>query len=353
MEKIDTLYEACIESLGLLSNMIDGDYDSVAYSTEVLDFLTNKNSKYDDLLSEITYVNVLEDKMLFKRMMMLVIASGSYYFALYNIDNMIENDYYVQCINDIEHKDYEDIINEFVNWEENIDQVLDYINDYFAFANEGDLFSNKCKQLALKYDKLDKIIKINPLEILNFANYVDSESMLITEKLIQDFIDIYRSSDYIVKSDEKGNSIFYKDNLSYLRATMHQQILLKYNGNEENIKKFYSYIFSNVYENMVLYYDIDKKYLKNKYNLLVQAFESNEIEFNFLYEKYVKDIRFFAEVVNFFLTYNDSIYFGELLERRNDFKQKSNVKVLKKLNPYYNVEAAYFKKEKDRVKNES
>ena len=322
MEKINTLYEACIESLGLLSNMIDSDSDSIAYGTEVLRFLTNENSKYDNLLSEITYVDLTKNKLLYKRLMMLIITSGSYYFALYNIDNKIEEDYYLGHVNKLEKKDYQDIINEFLNWDDNM-HVFDYISDYFEFANNGDLFNNKCQELVLKHNKLDKIMKINPLEVLNFANYVDAKSMLITEKLIQDFIDIYRSSDYIINTDEKGNSIFYKNRFEYLRATINQQIIHKYKGDKEKAKKFYGYIFSNIYENIIL-----------------------------LYKKYVEDIQFFIEVIDFFLVYNDSVYFGELSERRSEFEQKGNVKMLKKLNPYYDVEKIYFKKAKNKVKNE-
>lgn len=351
MEKINTLYEACIESLGLLSNMIDSDSDSIAYGTEVLRFLTNENSKYDNLLSEITYVDLTKNKLLYKRLMMLIITSGSYYFALYNIDNKIEEDYYLGHVNKLEKKDYQDIINEFLNWDDNM-HVFDYISDYFEFANNGDLFNNKCQELVLKHDKLDKIMKINPLEVLNFANYVDAKSMLITEKLIQDFIDIYRSSDYIINTDEKGNSIFYKNRFEYLRATINQQIIHKYKGDKEKAKKFYGYIFSNIYENIILYYNLDKKYMSDKYNLLLKTFEAENVDFDLLYKKYVEDIQFFIEVIDFFLVYNDSVYFGELSERRSEFEQKGNVKMLKKLNPYYDVETIYFKKAKNKVKNE-
>ena len=66
----------------------------------------------------------------------------------------------------------------------------------------------------------------------------------------------------------------------------------------------------------------------------------------------MEDIQFFIEVIDFFLVYNDSVYFGELSERRSEFEQKGNVKMLKKLNPYYDVETIYFKKAKNKVKNE-
>ena len=282
---------------------------------------------------------------------MLIITSGSYYFALYNIDNKIEEEYYYEHIDELEKKNYQDIINEYLNWEDNI-HVFDYISDYVEFVDNGDLFINKCQELVLGNNKLDKIMKINPLEVLNYVNYVDTESMLVTERLIQDFIDIYRSSDYIIKTDEKGNSIFYKNVTEYLRATINQQIIHKYKGNKEKIKKFYSYIFSNVYENLVLYYSLDKKYMQSNYNSLIKAFEVGDVNFEFLYKKYSEDIKFFAEVINFFLIYNNDVYFGELFERRNEFKKKGNVKLLKKLNPYYDIETAYFKKEKNRNNKE-
>ena len=351
MEKVNTLYEACVESLWLLSNMIDSDLDSVAYSREILKFLTNENSKYDNLLSEITYVDLAQNKLLYKKLMMLIITSGSYYFALYNLDNKIEEEYYERYINYLESKDYKDIIEEFLNCESEELDIFDYINEYAEFSNNGDLFFNKCKELVLKYNKLDKITKINPFEIVNFINYVDPKSILITSKLIQDFIDIYRSSDYITKIDEKGNSLYYKDRFEYLRATIDKQMFYKY-GDKEKVKRVYSYIFANVYENMTLYYDIDKRYMQNKYNLLAKEFESDNINFDTLFKKYVQDRQFFAEVINFFLTYNDNLYFNELSERRNEFEQKGNVKILKKLNPFYEIESIYFKKVKNSIKNE-
>lgn len=351
MEKINTLYGACVESLGLLLNMLDSDSDSMTYGAEVLRFLTDENSKYDNLLSEVAYIDLTENKSLYKKLMMLIITSGSYYFALYNIDNKIEEEYYYEHIDELEKKNYQDIINEYLNWEDNI-HVFDYISDYVEFVDNGDLFINKCQELVLGNNKLDKIMKINPLEVLNYVNYVDTESMLVTERLIQDFIDIYRSSDYIIKTDEKGNSIFYKNVTEYLRATINQQIIHKYKGNKEKIKKFYSYIFSNVYENLVLYYSLDKKYMQSNYNSLIKAFEVGDVNFEFLYKKYSEDIKFFAEVINFFLIYNNDVYFGELFERRNEFKKKGNVKLLKKLNPYYDIETAYFKKEKNRNNKE-
>ena len=74
---------------------------------------------------------------------------------------------------------------------------------------------------------------------------------------------------------------------------------------------------------------------------IVRFIESSSIEE--VIERFVNNYEFTIEVIDAFLEGNDYLVEGDLIGKRDVFKRVGNVKLLRKLNPYYQEEIVYKK----------
>lgn len=330
---VNTIYDACYDVLALTVNTIENIYGEDINKTteELLLFLTTDKSRYDELFGEIKYINFKENNSYYKKIMMLIIVSTFYKVNLYYNEKGLDLDYEEQIL--LEEKNYKQIIDNFYNFSIN-PYIFQAIACFCEFLNRNYILKSNCMEEIVAQDKLNVVMDINPFEILNFMNCINPDMLLETEKMIQDFIDLYDCSQNYDSEDEYEIIDIFKEKIDE-----------HFNGDQEKIVIFYKYIFSNVYESIITKCKNNRP-LKNRYKYLIREFLKNDISFNKIYEKFLNDYHFADDLINFFLGANDDLLENDLIERRSFFKTIGNVELLKKLNPFYEEEEIIFEKRK-------
>ena len=330
---VNTIYDACYDVLELTINTIKNIYgeDIIKTTDELLKFLTTDSSKYEELFGQIKYTNLIENKLFYKKIMMLIIVSTFYKVNLYYTEKGMDLDYEEQSL--LEEKNYNEIIEDFRDLENN-PYVFQAIACFCEFSNRSYILKNNCMEEIIAQNKLDVIMEINPFEILNFTNCINPNLLLETEKMIQDFIDLYDCSQNGDCEDEYEIIDIFKE-----------KIEKHFDNDQQKILIFYKYIFSNVYESIITKCKNNRP-LKSRYKYLIREFSKNDISFDELYDKFLNDYQFADELINFFLTANDDLLENDLIERRSYFKTIGNVGLLKSLNPFYDKEEKIFEKRK-------
>lgn len=113
---------------------------------------------------------------------------------------------------------------------------------------------------------------------------------------------------------------------------------------KEELLTFTKYIISNVYETIVT--ELSANNLDYKRYLSIQKYiEQNAI--NDILAKVFTDYKFALQIIDAFLAGNDVLIEGDLLGKREIFKKVGNVKLLRKINPYYKEEEIVYKKIKE------
>ena len=339
----NTIYEACYDVLLFTTERIrDIVGDRIEkVSHELIMFLTTGTTRYEEMFDQIDYFNFIEDKTFYKRIMMLIIASSSYYLSLYCIEKEINVLDCNKTIEELEELNYKDIIKMFYKWTTN-SNIFNYIEDFCDYSNKNYIFQNNCREEVIKQEKIDIIRQINPFEIINYLNHINPTMMLESEIMIQDLIDIYESSLCYIQLDDNGESTFYETEDDFLIDTLREKIEEKYDNNFK-IKQFYSYIFSNVYEGIIIYLKLDYE-MQKRYKILADEFMKEDLNFKSLYERFLNDNIFAFYLIDFFLEINDDIFETDLLQRRQDFKKSGNLETLKKLDPFYEEEEVVYNK---------
>lgn len=329
---VNTIYDACYDVLELTINTIENIYgENINKITdELLIFLTTDSSRYEELFDQIKYTNLLENKSYYKKIMMLIIVSTFYKVNLYYTEKGMDIDYEEQSL--LEEKNYNQIIDEFRDSEDN-PYVFQAIACFCEYLNRSYILKNNCMEEIIAQDKLNIIMEINPFEILNFTNCINPNMLLETEKMIQDFIDLYDCSQNSGCEDEYEIIDIFKEKID------------EHFDNDDKKIIFYKYIFSNVYE-IIITKCKDNAPFKRRYKYLIQEFLKNDISFNDLYDKFLNDYKFADDLINLFLTANDDLLENDLIERRNYFKSIGNISLLKSLNPFYDEEEKIFEKRK-------
>lgn len=338
-----TLYEICNEILAYtVENIINVNGNKIEkISEELIKFLITDKSTYEDIFEQFASFEFTEDKAQYKKIMMLIIVSSSYYFALYCIKNDMCAEINKSIIEELDDLDYKKIINMFYNWKKNY-KVIDYIEDYCDFDMRNYIFKNNCMEEVIKQRKLRFLNKINPFEILNYLDYLDPEMFLESEKMIQKFIDIYDSSLCYCRLDEFDESDNYDNFNDFVADVIREKIVDEF-VTEHKIKQFYSYIISNIYEAFIIYHHTDKLLIK-KYPLFKEIFLNDEVNFEYIYEQILNDNEILLVIIDFFIEINDDIYENDLVSRRLDFKKIGDLTVLRKLDPFYEEEEIMYAK---------
>ena len=306
---------------------------------DILDFLTNKNRRYDNEFRNITTTD-FNDLDSIKRVIMLIIVSKAYmnnYYDFVHDINAFENNL---MLVEIENMSIEDIIGDFYKKD---DFIKDLIEDFFSYINRPYIFQSKCKSLIMKDGKMNVLLKLNPFEVLDLYEHIDDGMYTNSEEAIQEFMDIYEQSLMYTFNDENGELKNYSCEEEYLISVFISKLMEKYPSKEKFVEVI-KYILSNVYETVVT----ELSGHNNDYRVyinIVRLIEGSSIEE--VIERFVNNYEFTIEVIDAFLEGNDYLVEGDLLGKRDVFKKVGNVKLLRKLNPYYQEEEIVYKKIKE------
>lgn len=322
------IYDFCYDAFNMFVDDIDTRYnqDRDVLNAVVIDFLTNKNSKYNKYFIDIIKNDKLDVSLsMLKRIIMLMLASKSYIMRIYDEEIGINSYYASSNDSDINFKD---VIDYFYS---NNSIVLDYIDDYLAYINRPYIFHNMSKSLIIKKGLLEELLSINPFEVLSLGDYIKDDAYLKSEVTIQQFFDMLDAS--IVEIHE----IYGEEKEDVLGEIFLSKI------EEANVDKneFIQYIMSNVYETLVIASNTnDPDFLE--YIPLKSVIEENNIKI--LIRLFCEDASFRYKIIDAFIVCNDALVEGDLLEKRDAFNETGDIKLLRKLNPYYLEEEIIYKK---------
>ena len=281
---------------------------------DILDFLTNKNDKYDEEYMKIV-TSEFKDIESIKRVIMLIIASKSYMFNYYDYWHEINIEQSKNMLEEIESMSMQQIIRAFYKRDEFVEYLLE---DFFSYINRPYIFQNKCKSLIIANGKKDIILKINPFEALDLYDCIDDDKYTNSEICIQLFMDFYDKSLLYSFNDEKKFIIFIR----YIISNVYETIITELNGNNYDYKKYLDIVYS------------------------VENCKIDEILSRFL-----SDYKFALNIIDAFLEGNDYLVEGDLLGKREMFKKSGNISLLRKLNPFYIEEEIIYKKIKETSEN--
>ena len=308
----------------------------------IFDFLTNKNSKYNSKFETFMDENIWDLNSI-KKVLMLMIASKTYLLNYYDYMHNINKEVCQETLEELEEFDAKSIIEEF-----HIDGVLreKWFEDFQEFVNRPYIFQSQSKYLIIKNNKIKQLFRINPYEVLDLSDFIDNDKFITSEITIQTLLNIYDESleetiNISIEEDRLDN-----DNL--LIKTFIKKLINQLKNDDKKIINYIKYMISNIYENITIeIYGKNEDY--KKYANLIYYIEHTDI--NDIVKRFFQDYIFALNVIEAFLESNDYLLEGDLFEKREVFKEKGDLKLLRKLNPYYHEEEIVFKKIKETMDN--
>lgn len=323
------IYVFVYDTFNLFIDNLDIKYngDKDILKEVILNFLTKDNSKYNKVYLEIIkYYDLDVDLKMIKRIIMLMIASKSYVTSVYDesvgisskedIMDEFDNLYLTEVIDKFYHKD---------------EIVLDWLEDYLGYINRPYIFQNQSKLMIIKNGLLNNLLKINPFEVLNLADYIKEDAYLKSEIAIQNFFNLYDASLLdLCESEEVEND-----------DALLELFIDKLSDTNLNERELIQYVIANIYETLsIAKIDGNSDFLD--YLPLIKVIEENSIDK--VIDCFFSDSSFASFIFDAFVTCNDCLIEGDLILKRDTFKEIGNVGLLKRINPYYQEEELVFKK---------
>lgn len=306
----------------------------------IVDVLINERSIFnEDLKSFIDDDFIKLDTC--KRVIIFMLVSKSYVMNYYDSVHKINSSYTENVIDELEHLTFDDVIGLFYKPTELTDDILE---DFFAYISRPYVFESKAKELIFKDGKLSTLFKLNPFEILDIWDYIPDEEFLESEKYIQTFFNLYDKAISDVSIDEFGASENYDEIDEYEYNLLINNICDHFEDDSTKILIFLSYIMSNVYEFLVIQRKYNPKDYEDFFDLI------DYLEYNDIYtlkDEFLNNQDFALRIIDLFVEINGTLYEDDLINRREDFKKCGDVKLLRKLNPYYDDEEIVYKEIKE------
>ena len=334
--KLDDSYKHpsdIIKNINSISSILE---DIQNFINGVLDNLT-MNEKTDEEIVEwfnklfnneiaITYDNFSFDKnsdKYFRDLIKLYFLSSYYEYCNYNNDKLSdgEESLYDYIDNGININDGLEIYDDEEDQGIIINSVINYM-----FSKESDEF--KARKKIVDDGKLKNILRFNPYIMLEYRRIF---GILLPNETS--------------KSTEYGNSILgilcniipYSKNLED-NVINYQKIARVFKGDYYSINmdlnEIVGFIISNIYENL-----ISKDKLSEEENNFVRSMENNLIEINDI----IDDDELFGQLLFYFFNLNDEYLNDEILKKLRNSGNNEKVKVLKKYDPFYEIDSEILK----------
>lgn len=300
---------------------------------ELLYFLTNSNTKYDQSFAKIAEqmeYPFIQDFILYKHILILMVTSIAYTGLVYDqTRGVLEIDEDILAIYDNIIDDPQSIYRLFydVDSRDIVKKIIDYFLDYFCCEQYIRIVLSL--KLIKETGKLPKLLRMNPFECFTYINSYSFEEITSSEIAIQNFRD---ARDYVTLcdfdeelDDDERKELFL------------QKIAEYYDHDKDAVNKAIAYVISNVYENL----KIDE--MDDDSKSFAAVIESNAENLDAFIETFRNDTDLFWLIINYFDGFTYYLEPDDLALLRYDFKtRKGNVKVLKRLNPFYNEEEKLF-----------
>ena len=350
-----SLYEACEKVLYEAVLQIETTCEGQEIIDELYNFLNNDETIYEVIFSDLIAYDFSKDKRFYKNIMKLIIVSNCYQYAICELEKgkaekeELDNLYFIEQ----EKPTYKQLLKIF---QDPLHKSIahSFIDDYLNFFEMTYIYQLDSMNIVLKTGRLSQLLEINPFAILQYLDMVEEDQFISSERAIQNFLDVYeksgikmiRQKNEDIEEEEMLESIFNFEDLSSFEFENYMAIFFEELRNlydsDSALENDISYIIANVYENAKVFEKEDP--ISKKW---VEFFEQEECDSTALVERFMYDPDFFEKIINFFVKYNENLFDGDLEYNRNEFKQKNgNIKILKKLNPFYEEEEVIYDAEK-------
>ena len=338
------IYDLAYQILFDITNDFVVDDTRDTYFKVFLDFLTNDNTKLEKVFDRYKDWNNISRKSL-KITMMLIVFSTSYLKNLYDVKRDVDYDDAIEEVEYLETLTVSDIIALFYEQDENIKR---YLEDYLEYSSNSYIYRNACWQNLLMEQKAFQLLKINPVEILNYDDAYLGDGFKEMENVIQTLDDLYSKSlneaynDPEFATDEDIESVRQHDDCLVMEK-FYNNVWEHFAGNQAGIAEFYLLIFANVYEKTTISIP-KKKSLKKKRARLLQLLEENSNED--LIAMFENNWQFAIEIIDTFISINDGLEKEELINRRLEFLKVGNIARLNEFNVYHQRDEIVLKRHK-------
>ena len=335
------IYAYAEEAFNIFVDNLDVFYggDKEKIIKEVLAFLTSETDKWDKEFNNIIECQFKDLKSV-KKVIILIIASKAYMVNYYNYLHDINKEQCSKMLEELESKSLQSIIKEFWQKSEFSEELID---DYFSYLDRPYIFKNRSKSLIVKNNKTGILLKINPFEVLDLHDYIADDMYMSSEICIQTFLDCYEQSLLYSINDECGEEQNYSCKEEFLVATFISNLKIIFHG-ENALDIFIKYVLSNIYETLITELNGKNQDFK-KYVDIIYCVENMKIDE--IINRFLSDYKFTLHLIDAFLDGNDYLIEGDLLCKREAFKKIGNVKLLRKLNPFYHEEEIIYQKIKE------
>lgn len=351
-----SLYEACESVLYEAVLQIGCNCEGKEEIDEIYNFLNNNDTIYEAIFSDYIAYEFSEDKTFYKNIMKLIIASNCYQYAICELEkeraekDELDNLYFFET----ENPSAKQLLDIFQNPLHSV-IASSFIEDFLDFFNMTYIYQLDSMNIVLKTGRLPQLLQINPFSILQYIYMVEEDKFISSERAIQNFLDIYEKCYIKVLREQNENDEEYEDEnmlesdfeefssekIENFMILFFEELRFLYDD-DSAFEKDISYIIANVYENAKVYEKEDSNAKK-----WVDFFEQTEYSSEQLVELFMYNSSFFEKIFRFFRNFNDSLFEGDLENNRDRFKRiNGNIKILKKLNPFYEEEEYIYNIEK-------
>ena len=329
---METIYDLAYKFLYELVIKLTDDYEEDEIFDEVLSFF--KHNTHEDIFD--LYNTYGYGKENLKEIMKLIIASKAYLTNLYRVKKGLDKNACANMVSLLESLNQDKILRLF---QEENDICITLISDCIEYINSPFIFQNLSKELVIKSNKIKYVINLNQYELLDLYNYISSDEFTNSEMTIQFLFDTYDSALDYVYEDDFGEEDDYDSFDEFVDEIFIQK--LEESLKEDELLCAYQYLFANVYELMITIPELDD-YYKKDCSKIRDYLEKTPLE-TLIFE-FKSDPKFALNIIDIFINNNQYLVDSELIIRRNIFKEKGNIQILSKLNPFFDEEERVFSK---------
>ena len=339
---MDSIYSICNEFLTMIIDNLDNNYnDQEKEKVKLLELLTGK-TKFNRIIKlDLSNTGLTEDEL--RTVMILIIASKAYLYENYACFKKVPPESIISqvkgMIDTVEEMSYADVYTSFIDGD---DLALLLIDDFLSYYDLTYIGQSQCKEYVFKdEEKLMHLMALNPFEFFDISNFIGNSDLLQSEKIIQDFFDIYEGRFNFVSSDNSEDEIsHFEDEDEDLFEQFLEILRDKYP--DDYVDKFLLYMCGNVYEILTSKPKFSKD---DNVEKLITYFQDTDVKE--ILNDLKNDSKFASIIVSYFYQSNLYISREELSRRRRKFKKKNkDLTKIKDLNPYFDSEEKVFTRKK-------